>query len=181
MYDRPSLFYGWAQVNTRPEIPSDEKRKRNKVNGFLGVDAISGKEYLLLSPDSKSENVANYMALLCKDMVAQGDEKLTIYLDNNKTHKGKMRVRLKELLSELGLTDKITVEFIDIPAYSPKLNLAEYIIHQIRLKILHHMPVDATIKSIRQEIEMTLEDRQLQTAEQIKNTIGHICNLVHQS
>ena len=135
----------------------------------------------MLSPDSKSHNVANYLALLCDDMVAEGYEKLTIYLDNNKTHKEKMRGRLKHLLSELELTDKITVEFIDIPAYSPKFNLAEYIIHQIRLKILHHMPVDATIKSIREEIEMALEDQQLQTPEQIENTIRHICNLVHQS
>ena len=180
MYERPSLFYGWAEVNTRPEIPSDEKRERNKVNGFLSVDAMSGEEYLLLSPDSKSHNVANYLALLCDDMVAEGYEKLTIYLDNNKTHKAKMRRRLKQLLSELGLTDKIKIEFIDIPSYSPKFNLAEYIIHQIRLKILHHMPVDATITSIRKEIEMALEDKQLQTPEQIENTIRHICNLVHQ-
>lgn len=181
MYDRPSLFYGWAEVNTRPEIPSDERRKRNKVNGFLSVDAMSGEEYLLLSPNSKSHNVANYLAVLCDDVVTEGYEKLTIYLDNNKTHKAKMRERLTQLLSELDLTDKIVVEFIDIPAYSPKFNLAEYIIHQIRLKILHHMPVDTTIKSIRRDIEMALEDTQLQTSEQIENTIRHICNLVHQS
>ncbi|NEP76481.1 MAG: hypothetical protein F6K29_34040 [Okeania sp. SIO2G5] len=81
----------------------------------------------------------------------------------------------------MDLTDQNTVEFIDIPAYSPQYNLAEYIIHQIRLNILHHMPVDATIKSISKEIEMALTDKQLQTSEQIENTIRHICNLVHQS
>ena len=181
VYDRPSLFYGWAEVNTRPEVPSDEKRKRNKVNGFLSVDAITGEEYLLLSPNSKSNDVASYLALLCDDTVNEGYDKLTIYLDNNKTHKQLMRSKLDRLLSELALTDRITVEFIDLPAYSPQFNLAEYIIHQVRLQILHHMPVDATITTIREELETALKDNQLQTAEQIENTIGYICNLIHQS
>jgi hypothetical protein len=39
VYDRPSLFYGWAERNTRPEVKSDE-RTRNKLNGFL--QQISG-------------------------------------------------------------------------------------------------------------------------------------------
>ena len=34
VYDRPSIFYGWAEKNTRPEIPSNEKRRRNKFNGM---------------------------------------------------------------------------------------------------------------------------------------------------
>ncbi|NEO34567.1 MAG: IS630 family transposase [Symploca sp. SIO3C6] len=181
VYDRPSLFYGWAEVNTRFEVPSDEKRKRNKVNGFLSVDAVSGTENLLLLPHSKSHDVAHYLALVCDDAVEEGYTKLTIYLDNNSTHKEKMRSRLTTLLSDLELNDKITVEFIDIPAYSPKFNLAKYIIHQIRLKVLHQMPVDATITTIRKELETVLENAQFQTAEQIKKTLRHICNLVPQS
>jgi len=45
VYDRPSLFYGWAERNTRPK--SDE-RKRNKLNGLLCVDALSGEEFFRL-------------------------------------------------------------------------------------------------------------------------------------
>ena len=25
VYDRPSLFYGWAERNTRPQVKSDER------------------------------------------------------------------------------------------------------------------------------------------------------------
>jgi len=52
VYDRPSLFYGWAE-RTRPEVKSDE-RKRNKLNGLLCVDALSGEEFFRLSPGSKN-------------------------------------------------------------------------------------------------------------------------------
>ena len=54
MYDRPSLFYGWTEKNTRPKIKSNEKRKRHKVHGLLSVDAISGEEYLQLKSKAKS-------------------------------------------------------------------------------------------------------------------------------
>jgi hypothetical protein len=36
---------------------------------------------------------------------------------------------LNKLLSIFEIADKITVEFIYTPSYSPKLNLAEYLIH----------------------------------------------------
>lgn len=77
MSDRPSLFYGWAEVNTRPEVPSNEKRERNRVNGFLSIDAITGKEYLLLSPNAKTEDVASYFGLLFDDLHSEGYEDIT--------------------------------------------------------------------------------------------------------
>lgn len=168
-------------MNTRPEVPSDERRKRNKVNGFLSVDAISGQEYLLLSPNSESKDVASYMALLCDDLLQAGYEKISIFLDNNSTHKEKMKKLLNRLLSSLELSQKISIEFIPIPAYSPKLNLVEYIIHQLRLKILHHLPLDITIADIEEKIENYFKNGQLQTPKQIQNTIGHIYKLATQS
>jgi hypothetical protein len=30
VYDRPSLFYAWAERNSKSEVSSNEKRKRNK-------------------------------------------------------------------------------------------------------------------------------------------------------
>ena len=168
-------------MNTRPEVPSDERKKRNKVNGFLSVDAISGKEYLILSPNSKTEDVTSYMALLCDDVAQEGYEKLSIFLDNNSTHKDKMKHQLNSLLSTLGLSDTISLEFIHIPPYSPEFNLAEYLIHQLRLKLLHHLPLGTTMADIEVEIETYLQNHQLQTPQQIQNTIGHICNLATQS
>ena len=48
VYDRPSIFYGWAEKNTRPEVLSNEKGRRNKLNGMISVDAFTGLEYLKL-------------------------------------------------------------------------------------------------------------------------------------
>ena len=48
VYSRPSIFYGWAPKNTRPEIPSNEKGRINKLNGMILVDAFTGEEYLKL-------------------------------------------------------------------------------------------------------------------------------------
>ena len=181
VYDRPSLFYGWAPVNSRPHVPSDERKKRNKVNGFLTVDAMSGREYLMLSPNAKTEDVSSYLALLCDDLVQEGYKKVTIFLDNNSTHKDKMKRQLNKLLSTLGINDSIDLEFIHTPPYSPEFNLAEYIIHQLRLKLLHHLPLGTTIADIEVEIETYLQNHQLQTPRQIQNTINHICNLNTQS
>ncbi len=93
VYDRPSLFYGWAERNTRPEVKSDE-RTRNKLNGLLCIDALSGEEFFRLSPGSKTEDISEYLAELCLDSVELGYTKLCIILDNNPTHKQKMQAQL---------------------------------------------------------------------------------------
>jgi hypothetical protein len=145
---------------------------------MLCVDAVSGEEYLKLSSKSKTEDVSSYFADLCKDCVNQGFSKLTVILDNNSTHKQKMQSQLQAQLSELGIKEKISVEFIYTPPYSPDFNLVEYIIHLLRLKLLHHLPVGMTIEQIREKLEKYFQSSQLQTPEQIQNTIGHICALV---
>ena len=132
--DRPSIFYAWAEKNSRLEIPSNERR-RNKVNGLLCVDAVNGEEYLSLKQKAKTEDVASYLADLCSDCVNQEITKLSIILDNNSTPKQKMRTQLRNRLSELDIQEKIEVEFVDTPPYSPDFNLAEYIIHLLRLHV----------------------------------------------
>jgi transposase len=176
VYDRPSLFYAWAEKNSRPEIPSNE-RKRNKVNGLLCVDAVSGEEYLSLKPKAKTEDVASYLAALCSDCVNLGITKLSIILDNNSTHKQKMRTQLRTRLSELDIQEKIEVEFIDTPPYSPDFNLAEYIIHLLRLYVLHHQRVEINIQQVGENLQNFLQNSQVQTPEQIQKTIAHICSL----
>ncbi len=178
MYDRPSLFYGWAEKNTRPQIPSNEKKKRHKVNGLLSVDALTGKEDLQLKSKAKSEDIASYFGLLCDDLLNQGYRKVTIILDNNSTHKDKMKSQLETLMSALEIQDKIQVEFLHTPPYSPSFNLAEYIIHLLRLRFLHHLPLNVTIEQIEPKLSDYCSSHQLQTPQQIKNTIRHICDLV---
>jgi hypothetical protein len=116
------LYYAWAERNSKPEVPSNEKRKRNKVNGMISVDAISGEIYLELKPNSKTEDVSQYFIDLCKDMHKDNVDRLFISLDNNSTYKEKMKRQLKEHLQSAGLADKIAVEFIHTPAYSPNFN-----------------------------------------------------------
>ncbi len=178
VYDRPSIFYGWAEKNTRPQVPSNERGRRNKLNGMLAVDAFTGEEYLKLKEKSKTEDVSNYFAELALDCVKQGFNKLSVILDNNSTHKKKMQEQLSAHLSKLNIQNKILVEFIYTPPYSPDFNLAEYLIHLLRLQLLHHLPLGMNIQQVVEKLENYFNFFQLQTPEQIQNTIQHIYTLV---
>ena len=74
-----------------------------------------------------------------------------------------------------GITQKLTVEFIHTPAYSPDFNLAEYKIHLLRLEKLHHLPSNVTIAEIKRKLE---DVKILMNSEQILNTLNHIFSLV---
>jgi transposase len=78
----------------------------------------------------------------------------------------------------LKIQDKIQIEFLYTPPYSPDFNLAEYLIHLLRLQLLHHLPIDVNIQQVREKLETYFQNSQLQTPEQIQNTIRHICALV---
>lgn len=173
VYDRPSIFYGWAVRNTRPLVPSDE-RPRHKINGLLCVDALTGEEFLRLSDKAKTEDVSLYLAELCLDCVELGFDKLSIMLDNSATHKQKMLRQLAEHLKQMGLANEIAVEFIYLPPYSPKLNLVEYVIHLIRLRFLHHLPIGTSLETIEQQLEQFLQSHQFLTAEQVQKTLNFI-------
>lgn len=88
-----------------------------------------------------------------------------------------MKNLLKTQLNDLGIKEDIEVEFIYTPPYSPNFNLVEYLIHQLRLQLLHHQPVGITIELIREKLEQYFQVNQLQTPQQIQNTIAHICSL----
>jgi DDE superfamily endonuclease len=178
VYDRPSLYYAWAERNHKPEIPSNEKRKQNKVNGMLSVDALTGEIYLQLQPKSKTEDVAEYLMDLSEDAYKDKVEKLLIVLDNNSTHKEKMKKQLRDHLQTAGTADKMVVEFIHTPAYSPDFNLAEYEIHLLRLEKLHHLPSDITIAEIERKLESV---KILMNPEQIFKTLEHIFALAPMS
>ncbi len=92
--NRPSIYYGWARVNTKFSIPSDESKKRERLNGLLAVDAITGQEYIELTPKAKAEDVANYFYNLGLKAKAEGFNVLLVGLDNNSTHKYKMKYLL---------------------------------------------------------------------------------------
>ena len=176
--NRPSTYYGWAEKNTRPQVPSDESKKREKLNGLLAVDASSGEEFLRLVAIAKTEDLALYFGELCKECIQARIKHLTIILDNNSTHKDKLRRYLWAELFTLGIDEQITVEFMYTPPYSPDFNLVEYLIHLLRLRILHHLPSGTSIEEVERRLLIFFETQQLQTPIQISKTIQHIYNLI---
>jgi hypothetical protein len=176
--NRLNTYYGWAEKNTRPQVPSDESKKREKLNGLLAVDAVSGEEFLRLVPTAKTEDLALYFGELCKDCIHERIKHLTIVLDNNSTHKDKLRRYLWAELFTSGIDEQITVEFVYTPPYSPNFNLVEYLIHLLRLRLLHHLPSVTSIEQVEMRLKTFFETQQLQTPIQISNTIQHIYNLI---
>ena len=130
-----------------------------------------------LKERAKTEDISSYFVEFCQDCLQQGVKKLSLILDNNTTHKKKMKNLLKTQLTDLGIKEDIEVEFIYTPPYSPNFNLVEYLIHQLRLQLLHHQPVGITIELLREKLEQYFQVNQLQTPQQIQNTIAHICSL----
>jgi hypothetical protein len=104
---------------------------------MLSVDAVSGEIYLQLQSKSKAEYVAAYLADLCQDCLKDKYTKIGIVLDNNSTHKQKMKGLSHDFLVTREIADKIEVEFLHSPPYSPDFNLAEFEIHLLRLEKLH--------------------------------------------
>jgi allophanate hydrolase subunit 1 len=171
------MFYAWAPRNSRPQVKSNERHRR-RCNGLLAVDALTGQTDLQLKEQAKAEDIASYLAQLVVKTAEQGYSKLSIILDNCRTHKRKMRQALATLLQQQGVESKIELHFIDLPPYSPDFNLAEYLIHQIRLQILHHHPLSWTLEQIKENLAQQMCSRQLQTPEQIQKTLQHIWGLV---
>jgi transposase len=176
--NRPTTYYGWGEINTRPEVPSNESQKGERLNGLLAVDAMTGEEFLRLSPTSKTEDIAAYIGELCKDCVKNKVKILTLIMDNNSTHKQKLRNYLRVELIVSGIHEKIKVDFIYTPPYSPNFNLAEYLIHLLRLRLLHHLPIGTSLEEIEVRLQKFFDTQQLQTPIQIANTIKHIYSLI---
>jgi transposase len=99
-------------------------------------------------------------------------------LDNNPTHKLKMQAQLATHLEQMGLAQSIEVEYLYLPSYSPKLNLVEYVIHLLRLRFLHHLPVGTTLAQIEQQLNLFLDSHQFLSPEQVQNTLNFIFSLV---
>ena len=89
-----------------------------------------------------------------------------------------MRTQLMVHLQQMGLSNEIEVEFIYLPAYSPKLNLVEYVIHLIRLRFLHHLPIGTSLQDIEQQLAKFLQSHQFLNAEQVQKTLNYILALV---
>ena len=116
---------------------------------MISVDANTCLKYLKLKEKSKIEDVSDYFLQFSQDCLREGFDKLTIIWDQDSTDKKRMKSQLKFHLINAEISDKIVVDFIHTPTYSPNFNLVEYIIHLLRLKLLHHLSLDVNIQQVK--------------------------------
>lgn len=72
----------------------------------------------------------------------------------------------------------IIVRFHFIAAYSPKLNLVEYVIHRIRQNILHHADARKYLPEFEKLTHDLCKTGKILSKEQITNILVHIESLV---
>lgn len=178
----PDTHYAWAERNTAPRVPSDE-RKRARLNGFLTVDLRGGATRVQFRPEGKTADVVFVLALTVLLFVQRGYRWITVILDNARTHRQAMEVAVKELLSEIAALNQwedlkaTTVEFLHTPPYSPALNPAEYLIHWIRQDALYHLPCTFTLQEKADRVNGHLAQGPPLTPEQMKKLLRHIYKL----
>ena len=182
---RPNTSYGWAIRNTRPQVPSNEA-KREKINGLLSLDLVTGKEYLKLELVAKTENKANYFVNLSFDLLQDHPQLQTIniFVDNNPTHKKKLQALIKDKIQELYKTKNIqntndlpTINFFYFAPYSPDDNPVEYDIRIIRQLCLHHLPLNTTLKQLASQLQTKIQNQQFMTQTKLQNILKHIFTL----
>jgi len=103
---------------------------------------------------------------------------LDIFLDRNTTHKDKMQRLLAELLASDTLKTTIDVKFHLMPAYSPKLNLVEYAIHQIRRQALPHADSKHSLPFFIEHITPLCSEGKIFSKAQIINILAYVKSLV---
>lgn len=123
---------------------------------------------------ARSEQVAAFLVSVVFHYLATGIFKLTIFLDNASSHKKKMKTFFQEHLKDFGIGHQVTIEFVHIPAYSPKMNAAEYCIQIIRKRFLKHLPPDQDIKQVLDKLISQVEEKQLLTPQQMNNIMARI-------
>lgn len=191
MCKRPNTSYSWATKNTRPKVSSIEG-DRSRLNGLLAVDIVTGENYFSLTQSAKTEDIAEYFFRLLIDLKIKNPynsnkkvKKLIITLDNNSTHKQKMRRILKQKIRDYELEQRlqgVEIEEAKLPEiyfeytspYSPDYNLAEYAIRITRQKCLHHLPSRDSLEEIAVRLGYMINTEGLMSKDQVANTIEHI-------
>jgi hypothetical protein len=145
---------------------------------LLAIDLLSAEVFFQASDEAKSPNIAAYFADSIRHYDTQNVVRLDIFLDRNTTHKDKMQRLLAELLAGDTLKTTIDVKFHLMPAYSPKLNLVKYAIHQIRRQALHHADCKHSLSNVVEPVKTLCSQGKIFSKEQIINILGYIESLV---
>lgn len=172
----PYTHYAWAEKNTKPRIKSDEQH-REKLNGFLAVDVTRGDTHVAFNKQSTTAEVVFVIVFIILIYMQKGFTTLTILLDNAKTHGMKMEAEVQKLLAEIALQHtlpSVTLRFWHTPSYSPKLNPAEYIIHEVRRKGLYNVPCSLSVQQKAERIKTQLARDAPLKAQQMHNLVSFI-------
>lgn len=154
----PYTHYAWSPKNNKPRIPSDE-RHREKINGFLTVDVQRGTTHVNFHKKSTTEEAIMVIVLTVLMCLQNGFNQITFLLDNARTHGQKMEISVQALLNEIkqhAILPEFSLSFWHTPKYSPQLNPAEYIIHEVRRNGLYNVPCTLTISEKAKRIQNQL-------------------------
>lgn len=128
-------------------------------------------------PQAKTGNAVYVIALIVLRYARLGFRHILFILDNCSIHNDSMKAALADLLAEIALAQGIAVDFLHTPAYSPKFNPAEYLIHLVRKNSLYHLPHAMTVQQRAERVRRHLAQAPPQTPQQIKNILRHIYRL----
>jgi hypothetical protein len=154
----PYTHYAWAKKNTKPKIPGDG-RHRQKLNGFLTVDVQRGATRVDFNRHSTTEEAGMVVVLTVPVYLQKGLNQLTFLLDNAKIHGKRMEISVHELLTEIAqhvALPTFSLGFWHTPSYSPQLNPAEYLIHEVRRNGLYNVPCTLTVHDKAERIQNQL-------------------------
>ncbi len=154
----PYTHYAWSPKNSKPRILSDELH-REKLNGFLTVDVQRGTTRVDFQGKSTTEEVVMVVVLTVLIYLQNGFSQITCLLDNVRTHGEQMKISVLELLNEIKqhtLLPELNLSFWHTPKYSPQLNPAEYIIHEVRRNGLYNVPCTLTVSEKAKRIQNQL-------------------------
>ena len=172
----PYTHYAWAIKNTKPKIPSDE-RHRQKVNGFLTVDVQRGTTRVDFNEHSDTEEVIAVVVLTVLIYLQKGINQLTFLLDNARVHGKLMEKGVQALLTEVAALIALpafSFNFWHTPIYSPRLNPAEYLIHEVRRNGLYNVPCTLTVSEKAERIQHQLAICSPMTEQQMLGLISFI-------
>ena len=172
----PYTHYAWAEKNAKPKIGSDE-RHRQKLNGFLTVDVLRGTTQVDFKKQSSTDITVGIVVLTALMYLQKGFKHLTFILDNAKIHGKKMEAGdhqwLADSAQQVSLPE-FTLEFWHTPSYSPRLNPAEYLIHEVRRNGLYQVPCTLTVQEKAERIGTQLARGSPMDEQQMRNLLDFI-------
>lgn len=109
----------------------------------------------------------------------KGFRHLTFLPDNAKIHGKKMEAGVQQRLADIAqqaALPEYTLSFWHTPSYSPRLNPAEYLIHEVRRNGLYQVPCTLTLQEKVARIRTQLARGSPMNEQQMRNLLNFIAH-----